>query len=157
MYQNFISHHFSNQSGIIIVVNLATCPLRSSPIDWGGFSGAGFSVDVITERDCETGSVDVKWLANSPVQWPSWTRRRTWWNHSWHSSRVTLNQRCFPSFVRALLWCISESFRGLRATALFVVAPDHCSTVEQLLYWSDWIWTGRAALIDAKTKLDSGI
>ena len=34
-------------------------------------------------------------VANSPVQWPSWTWCRKWWNHSWHSSRVTLNQRCF--------------------------------------------------------------
>ena len=30
------------------------CPLRSSPIDWGELSGAGFSADVTTERDCET-------------------------------------------------------------------------------------------------------
>ena len=34
------------------------------------------------------------------------------------------------------------------------VAPTAgpCLTVEQLLYWSDSIWTGRAAQIDAKTK-----
>ena len=38
-------------------------------------------------------------VANSPVQWPSWTWCRKWWNHSWHSSRVTLNQRCF-AFIR---------------------------------------------------------
>ena len=38
-------------------------------------------------------------VANSPVQWPSWTWCRKWWNHSWHSFRVTLNQRCF-AFIR---------------------------------------------------------
>ena len=42
--------------------------------------------------------VDVKWLANSPVQWPSWTWCRKWWNHSWHSSRPTLNQRYIAFF-----------------------------------------------------------
>ena len=35
-------------------------------------------------------------VANSPVQ-RTWCRK--WWNHSWHSSRVTLNQRCF-AFIR---------------------------------------------------------
>ena len=34
-------------------------------------------------------------VANSRVQWPSWTWCRKWWNHSWHSSRVTFNQRYF--------------------------------------------------------------
>ena len=32
----------------------------------------------------------------------------------------------------------------------------HCLTVEQFLYWSDWIWTRRAAQIDAKTKFRFG-
>ena len=38
------------------------------------------------------------------------------------------------------------------------VAPTAgpCLTVEQLLYWSDSIWTGRAAQIDAKTKFRFG-
>ena len=37
-------------------------------------------------------------------------------------------------------------------------AEHHCPclTVEQLLYWSDWIWTGRAAQIQAKTKFRFG-
>ena len=101
-------------------------------------------------------------VANSLVQWPSWTWCRKWWNHSWHSSRVTLNQR---SRIDIML------FRELRATALFLVAPhrdeclEHLSrvvtlltllTVEQLLYWSDWICTGRAAQIEAKTKFRLG-
>ena len=38
-------------------------------------------------------------VANSVVQWPSWTWCRKWWNHSWHNSRVILNQRCF-AFIR---------------------------------------------------------
>ena len=111
-------------------------------------------------------------VANSPVQWPSWTWCRKWWNHSWHSSRVTLNQRFLPSFVRVLLWYIDIMlFRELRATALFLVAShrDECLehpsrvvtlltllTVEQLLYWSDWICTGRVAQIEAKTKFRFG-
>ena len=73
-----------------------------------------------------------------------------------------------PSFIRALLWCIGIMlFREPRATALFLVAPPigvdgvaptagPCLTVEQLLYWSDSICTGRAAQIDAKTKFRFG-
>ena len=74
-----------------------------------------------------------------------------------------------PSFVRALLWYIDIMlFCELRATVLFLVAPhrDECLeypsrvitflTVEQLLYWSDWICTGRAAQIEAKTKFRFG-
>ena len=77
-----------------------------------------------------------------------------------------------PSFVRVLLWCIDIMlFRELRATALFLVAlhRDECLehlscvvilltllTVEQLLYWSDSISTGRAAQIEAKTKIRFG-
>ena len=97
-------------------------------------------------------------VANSPVQWPSWTSCRKWWN-------VVL-----PSFVRALLWCIDiMSFRELRATALFLVAPhrDECMehtsrvvdtllTVEELLFWSNRICTGRAAQMEAKTKFRFG-
>ena len=109
-------------------------------------------------------------VANSPVQWPSWTWCRKWWTHSWHSSRVTLISVVLPSFVRALLRRLDIMlFRELGATALFMVAPhrDECLaqhsprvgallTVEQLLYWSDWICTGRAAQIEAKTKFRFG-
>ena len=76
---------------------------------------------------------------------------------------VNLNERCLPSFVRALLWCIDIMlFRELRATARFLVAahrewhpPPHPLrhlTVEQLLYWSDCMGTRRAVQIDAKTN-----
>ena len=94
-------------------------------------------------------------VANSPVQWPSWTWCRKRWNHSWHSSLVTLNQSCF-AFIRPrtpLVW--DMLFRELRASALFLFAR-HCLTVEQLLYWSDWICTGRAAQIEATTKFRFG-
>ena len=96
MYQNCISRHFSNQS--IEFLKLATCPLRSSPIDWGELSGAGFSADVTTERDWN--SVDAKWL---------WGILQSSGHHehdaendetkSWLSCQVTLNQRCF-AFIR---------------------------------------------------------
>ena len=46
-------------------------------------------------------------VANSPVLWPSWTWCRIWWNHSWDSSRVTLNQRCFV-FIRP---CTHQVYR----------------------------------------------
>ena len=34
-------------------------------------------------------------VVNSPVQWPSWTWCRTWWNLIWHSSRVTFKSALF--------------------------------------------------------------
>ena len=100
-------------------------------------------------------------------QWPSWTWCRTWWNHSWYSSRVTLNQRCF-AFIRPhtplvyryhfansepqrCFWLLPIGVNGAEPTA------RRCLTVEQLLYRSDWIWTGRAAQIYAKQSLYSGI
>ena len=96
-------------------------------------------------------------MANSPVLWPSWTWCRIWWNHSWDSSRVTLNQRCFV-FIRP---CTHQVYRYYvisqtqSNSAVFGCSPigvdgvaltaGPCLTVEQLLYWSDSIWTGRAA------------
>ena len=87
----------------------------------------------------------------------------------------------FSSNFKSALFCLHASayssgvyicyFANSRATALFLVAPhrdeclEHLSrvvtlltllTVEQLLYWSDWICTGRAAQIEAKTKLRFG-
>ena len=107
-------------------------------------------------------------VANSPVQWPSWTWCRQWWNHSWHSSRVTLNQRCFaficprtPLVYRYHVFSRTQSHSavfGCSPIGADGVAPTAgtCLTVEQLLYWSDSIWTGRAAQIDAKTKYRFG-
>ena len=77
----------------------------------------------------------------------------------------------FSSNFKSVLFCLHSSahssgvyvdimsFRELRATVLFLVAPyrdewtaRRCLTFVQLLYWSDWIWTGRAAQFDEKTK-----
>ena len=104
-------------------------------------------------------------VANSPVLWPSWTWCRIWWNHSWDSSRVTLNQRCFV-FIRP---CTHQVYRYYvisqtqSHSAVFGCSPigvdgvaltaGPCLTVEQLLYWSDSIWTGRAAQIGRKNKV----
>ena len=104
-------------------------------------------------------------VANSPVLWPSWTWCRIWWNHSWDSSRVTLNQRCFV-FIRP---CTQQVYRYYvisetqSHSAVFGCSPigvdgvaltaGPCLTVEQLLYWSDSIWIGRAAQIGRKNKV----
>ena len=148
------------------------CLLRSSPqlaeVSYLGPDSPRTSPRNETVKQCRRQMT----VANSPVQWLSWTWCRKWWNHSWYNSRVTLNQRFLHSFVRVLLWCIDIMlFRELRATALFLVAPhrdeclEHLSrvvtlltllTVEQLLYWWDWICTGRAAQIEAKTKFRFG-
>ena len=56
-------------------------------------------------------------LANSPVQWPTWTWCLTWWNHSRHSNLKKISVT-LPSSVGAFLWCIDIMlFRELRATA----------------------------------------
>ena len=108
-------------------------------------------------------------VANSPVQWPSWTWWQKWWNHSWHSSRITLNQHCF-AFIRPhtlLVYRYHVISRTQSHSAVFGCSPSgwmpgaaptvrRCLTVEQLLYWSDWICTGRAAQIEAKTMLRFG-
>ena len=104
-------------------------------------------------------------VANSPLQWSSWTWCRKWWNHSWHSSRVTLNQRCF-AFIRprSPLVYRYHVISRTQSHGAVLVAPHRTGvapraprvvtllTVEQLLYWSDWICTGRAAQIEANTK-----
>ena len=84
MYQNFISGHFSNQSAIIVLVN---------------WPRAHCGALQLTEASAPGPDSPRTSPRNVPVQWPSWTWCRTWWNHSWHSSRVTLNQRCF-AFIR---------------------------------------------------------
>ena len=117
-------------------------------------------------------------VANSPVQWPSWTWCRKWWNHSWHSSRVTLNQHCF-AFIRPctlLVYRYHVISRTQSHSAVFSCSPSGWMprvasnpgtarrplgvvtllTVEQLLYWSGWICTGRAAQIEAKTRFRFG-
>ena len=152
MYHNFISRHFSNQSGIIVLANgpHAHCGVHhlteaSSP----GPDSPRTSPRNETVQQYRSQMT----VANSPVQWPSW-----WWNHSWHSSRVTLNQHCF-TFIRPptpLVYRYHAISRTQSHSAVFGCSPsgwmDRVSLFEQLLYWSDWIWTWRAAQIDGKTK-----
>ena len=98
MYQNFIWHHFSDQSGIIVLVSRprAHCGvLQLTAASSLGLDSPRTSPRNETVKQCRRQMI----VVNSPVQWPSWTWCRTWWNHSWHSSRVTLNQRCF-AFIR---------------------------------------------------------
>ena len=161
MYQNFISRHFSNQSGIIKFLYLGPDSPRTSPRNE-------------TVKQCRHQMT----VANSPVQWPSWTWCRKWWNHSWHSSRagsrITLNQRCFafirprtPLVYRYHVISRTQSHSAVFGCSLSGWMPDECLeqhpprvvtflTVEQLLYWSDWICTGRAAQIETKTKFRFG-
>ena len=66
-------------------------------------------------------------VANYPVQWPSWTWcRKQWWNHSWHSSRVTLYQRCF-AFIRprtSLVYRYHVISRTQSHSAVFGCSPS---------------------------------
>ena len=102
-------------------------------------------------------------VANSPVLWPSWTWCRIWWNHSWDSSRVTLNQRCFV-FIRP---CTHQVYRyyvisqtqshsavfgcspiGVDGVALRVLVdlgqPGSVSKFPSFLWVKLWVgWVGR--------------
>ena len=97
----------------------------------------------------------IKWLANSPVQWPSWTWCRTW-NHSWHSSRVTSNQRYF-AVIRPRTPLVYRYHVISRTRRCFLVA-HRASLFDS---WATSVlvglnMTGRAAKIDAKTKFRFG-
>ena len=67
-----------------------------------------------------------------------WAITQNWGNHA----QITQN------------WVLHLFLR----VVIYLVAPTAgpCLTVEQLLYWSDSIWTGRVAQNDAKTKLRFG-
>ena len=109
-------------------------------------------------------------VANSPVLWPSWTWCRIWWNHSWDSSRVTLNQRCFV-FIRP---CTHQVYRYYvisqtqSHSAVFLLLPNRggwSSTDSGSLFdsWATSVLVGfnmdRAGGSDwtQKQSLDSGI
>ena len=85
MYQNFTSRHFSKHAGIIFFVNwlLAYCGVlrltEASSLRPDSPRASARNETVKLRRRQMT-------VANSPVQWPSWTWCRTWWNHSWHSN-----------------------------------------------------------------------
>ena len=89
MYQKCISRHFSNQSGIISLVNWprAHCGVlqltEASSLRPDSPRASPRNENL---KQCRRQMT----VANSPVHWPSWT---------WHSSRVTINQRCF-AFIR---------------------------------------------------------
>ena len=84
-------------------------------------------------------------VANSPVQWPSWTWCRKWWNHLCHSSRVTLNQRCF-AFIRPrtpLVYRYHVISRTQSHSAVFGCSPFGMNT------WSSTPGTARRHVIDS--------
>ena len=98
MYQNFISRHFSNQSGLIVLVNWPPAHCGVLQLTEASYLGPDSPRMSPRNETVKQGRRQMA-VANSPVQWPSWTWCRKWWNHSWHSSRVILNQRCF-AFIR---------------------------------------------------------
>ena len=76
--------------------------------------------------------------------------------------RPVLDQIQFCSFDRGCKTCLDTKpvldqgrFCSL-TTARRPLGVVTLLTVEQLLYWSDWICTGRAAQIEAKTKFRFG-
>ena len=135
MYHNYISRHFWNQSGIIVLVDWprahrGVLQLIEASSLWP--DSPRTSPQNETVKQCRRQMT----VANSPVQWPSWTWRRTWWNHLWHSSRVTLNQRCFalirPRTPLVYIYLV-------KATALFFIAPHR----------DEWSSTHHASLFDS--------
>ena len=113
-------------------------------------------------------NVDVKWLWRILQSSGRHEHDAEHDAHSWLSSRVTLNQRCF-AFIRPrtpLVYRYIVISRSQSHSAVFGCSPSGwveqypprvcCLTVEQLLNCLDWIWTGWAAEIDAKTKFRFG-
>ena len=93
-----ISRHFSNQSGIIVFVNWPRAHCGALQLTEANYLGPDSPRMSPRNETVKQGRRQMT-VANSPVQWPSWTWCRKWWNHSWHSSRVTLNQ-CYYAFIR---------------------------------------------------------
>ena len=155
MYQNFISRRFANQSGIIVLVNWPRVHCGVPKLTEASSLGPDSprtSPKNETVKQCRRQMT----MANYPVQWSSWTWCQTWWNHSSHSS-----QRCF-AFILPRTPLVSRYHvisRTQSHSAVFGCSPSTARrwlAVEQLLYWWDWIWTGRAAQIDAKTRFRFG-
>ena len=131
MYQNFISRRFSNQSGIIILVNwpraFAEFSNWLSRVLWGR---------ILRGRHHGTrlwNSVDVKWLwriLQSSARYEHDMMPNMMKQFMTHFSSK-LNQRCF-AFIRP-------------RTPLVYIYHVISRPV------SGWMWTGRAAQIDAKT------
>ena len=172
MCHNFISRHFSNQSGIIVLVNWPRARhcgvLQLTEASSLGPDSPRTSPRNQPVKQCRCQMT----VANSPVQWLSWTWCRTWWNHSWHSSRVTLNQHCFAFILprTPLVYRYHAISRTQSHSAVFGCFPS--SWMEQhplrVVVWSVWQLSnfcfgrieygpdGRHRLTQ-KQSLDSGI
>ena len=137
MYQNFISRHLWNQSGVIVLVNWPCAHCGVLQLTDASFLGPDSPRTSPRNENVKQCRPQIT-VANSPAQWPSWTWCRTWWNHFWHSSRVNLNQRCF-AFIRLhtpLVYRYHVILRTQNHSALFLVAVG-------------WSSTHRASLIDS--------
>ena len=95
MYQNFISHCFANQSGITVLVNWPHAHCRVPKLTEASSLGR-----ILRGRHQGMrlwNSVDVKWLWRTLQSSGRHEHdaEHDEIRHSSHSSRVTLNQRCF--------------------------------------------------------------
>ena len=163
MYQNFISRHFSNQAGIIVFVNWPRAYCGVLRLTEAGFlrpDSPRTSPWNKTVKLCRR-----KWL---------WRILHCSGRHEHDAEHgdetihdtVTLNQRCF-AFIRPrtpMVYRYHVISRTLSHSAVFGRSrsgwierhPPRRLAVEQLLYSSDCMGTGRAAQIDAKTNFRFG-
>ena len=124
MHKNFISRHFSNQSGIItVLVNWPRAPcgvLQLTEASYLGPDSPRTSPRNETVKQCRRQMT----VTNSPVQWPSWMPKMM---------KPFLTQ--FSSNLETALFCLHSSahssgcidiilFREPRATALFWLLPN---------------------------------
>ena len=165
MYYNFIYHHFSNQAGIIVFVNrpCVHCGffrLTTASSLWSDFPRTSPRNEAVKLYKRQMT------LANSPVQWPSWTWCRIRWSHSCHSNLKPALFCLHSPRTPLVFWyhvisrTQSAAF-GCSPSGLLRAAPIASFargglTVEQLRYSSDCMGSGRAAQIDAKTNFRFG-
>ena len=168
MYQNFISRHFSNQSGIIFLVNwprahcgvLQLTETSSRVPDSPRTSPRNETVKQFRRQMTVSSPVAVMNMMPNMMkpfmaQFSNNFKSTLFCHHSSaHSSGVKLSwhfanseaQRCFGGF-----WLFSIGMNVPSRARRYL-------TVEQLLYWSDWIGTGeRGHRLTQKQRLDSGI
>ena len=158
MYQNFTSRIFSNESGIIVLVNWPRAHCGGPKLTEASSLGPDSPRMSPRKETAKQGRRQMT-VANYAVQRPSWTWCRKWWNHSWHNC-VTLNQRCFAFICprTPLVYRYHVISRTQSHGAVFGCASLFDSWVTSVLYWLDWICTGRAAqILRQKQSLDSGI
>ena len=154
-YQKVISRHCPNQSGIIVLVNWPRA--HCGVLHLTEASSLGTDPPRTSPRKRLWSSVDVKWriLQSSGHH-----------QHPWHSCRITLKQRWF-AFIRPRTPLVYR-YHVISWIRVFGCSPSgwmreqhppravNCLTDKQFLNWSDWIWTGQAAQIEAKTKFRFG-